>query len=186
MPIVLDGTTGINTPSVTGLTTPVSVAQGGTGAATLTSGSVLVGAGTGAISSVAPSTSGNVLTSNGTAWTSAAAPTKARYVSSAQTITSAGLLTLAHGLGAVPYNVMISVVCTSANNGYSVGDVLLFPAAVELSGSAFGIACYVDATNINIRFGNTATNALAALAKGTGATALLTNTAWQLYVRAEL
>lgn len=111
---------------------------------------------------------------------------KTRFVSTAQTITSGGLLTITHGLGAVPYNVMISVVCTTANNGYAVGDVLLFPAAVELSGSAFGIACYVDATNINIRFGNTATSALAALAKGTGATALLTNTAWQLYVRAEL
>lgn len=74
MPIVLNGTTGIDTPAVTGITTPVSVAQGGTGAATLTSGSVLVGAGTSAISSVAPGTSGNLLTSNGTTWTSAAAP----------------------------------------------------------------------------------------------------------------
>lgn len=74
MPIVLNGTTGIDTPAITGITTPVSVAQGGTGAATLTSGSVLVGAGTSAISGVAPGTSGNLLTSNGSAWTSAAAP----------------------------------------------------------------------------------------------------------------
>jgi hypothetical protein len=52
----------------------VTVAKGGTGAATHTANNVLVGAGTSAISSVAPSTSGNVLTSNGSAWTSAAAP----------------------------------------------------------------------------------------------------------------
>lgn len=50
--------------------TAVTVAQGGTGAATLTANAVLIGNGTSAITAVAPSTSGNVLTSNGTAWVS--------------------------------------------------------------------------------------------------------------------
>ena len=50
-----------------------SVARGGTGAATHTANNVLVGNGTSAIASVAPSTSGNVLTSNGSAWASTAA-----------------------------------------------------------------------------------------------------------------
>jgi hypothetical protein len=59
--------------SLTGLTTPLTVAQGGTGAATHTANAVLIGEGTGAITSVAPGSSGNVLTSNGTDWTSAAA-----------------------------------------------------------------------------------------------------------------
>ena len=58
--------------ALTGLTTDLSVAQGGTGASTHTAASVLVGAGTSAITSIAPSTSGNLLTSNGSAWTSAA------------------------------------------------------------------------------------------------------------------
>ena len=58
--------------SITGLTTDLTVAQGGTGASTHTANSVLIGAGTSAITSVAPGTSGNVLTSNGSAWTSAA------------------------------------------------------------------------------------------------------------------
>lgn len=57
-----------------GLTTHVSgtlpVANGGTGATTLTANGVLIGAGTSAVTSVAPGTSGNVLTSNGTAWVS--------------------------------------------------------------------------------------------------------------------
>jgi hypothetical protein len=53
--------------------TDLSVANGGTGASTHTANNVLVGAGTSAIASIAPSTSGNVLTSNGSAWTSAAA-----------------------------------------------------------------------------------------------------------------
>ena len=57
--------------SLTGLTTPLTVAQGGIGAATLTANNVLLGNGTSAPQFVAPSTSGNVLTSNGTTWTSA-------------------------------------------------------------------------------------------------------------------
>ncbi len=56
------------TAEVTG-TLPVN--KGGTGAATHTTNNVLVGAGTSAVTSIAPSTSGNVLTSNGTVWTSA-------------------------------------------------------------------------------------------------------------------
>jgi hypothetical protein len=58
--------------SITGLTTPLTVAQGGTGAATLTANNVLLGNGTSAPQAVAPSTSGNVLTSNGTTWVSSA------------------------------------------------------------------------------------------------------------------
>ena len=56
--------------SLTGLTTPLTVAQGGTGAATLTANNVLLGNGTSAPQVVAPSTTGNVLTSNGTTWVS--------------------------------------------------------------------------------------------------------------------
>jgi hypothetical protein len=60
--------------SLSGLTTPLSVAQGGTGAATLTANNVILGNGTSAVAFVAPGTNGNLLTSNGTTWTSAAAP----------------------------------------------------------------------------------------------------------------
>ena len=55
-----------------GLNTPLVVAQGGTGVASLTAASVLVGAGTGNVAFVAPGTAGNVLTSAGGNWTSAA------------------------------------------------------------------------------------------------------------------
>ena len=54
-----------------GLNTPLVVAQGGTGVASLTAASVLVGAGTGNVAFVAPGTAGNVLTSAGGNWTSA-------------------------------------------------------------------------------------------------------------------
>jgi hypothetical protein len=56
--------------SITGLTTALTVAQGGTGLATLTANNVVLGNGTSNVQFVAPSTSGNVLVSNGTTWTS--------------------------------------------------------------------------------------------------------------------
>jgi hypothetical protein len=49
------------------------VANGGTGANTLTSNNVILGNGTSAVQFVAPGTSSNVLTSNGTTWVSQAA-----------------------------------------------------------------------------------------------------------------
>lgn len=50
-----------------------SVTSGGTGRSSVTSGNVIVGAGTDAMTEVAPGASGNVLTSNGSAWTSGTA-----------------------------------------------------------------------------------------------------------------
>ena len=59
--------------SVTGIT-DLTVADGGTGASSITANSVILGNGTSALSGnlVAPGTSGNILTSNGTTWTSTA------------------------------------------------------------------------------------------------------------------
>ena len=69
--LTLGGTlSGVNlTSQVTGT---LPVANGGTGAATLTANNVLLGNGTSALQVVAPSTNGNVLTSNGTTWVSSA------------------------------------------------------------------------------------------------------------------
>lgn len=50
----------------------VGVANGGTGATSLTANNVILGNGTSAVQVVAPGTSGNVLTSNGTTWQSVA------------------------------------------------------------------------------------------------------------------
>ena len=70
------GTTGFtpstNTSGAVTLAGTLGVANGGTGATTLTANNVLLGNGTSALQVVAPGTSGNVLTSNGTTWQSAA------------------------------------------------------------------------------------------------------------------
>ena len=54
-----------------GVTGVLPVANGGTGASTLTANNVLLGNGASAPQVVAPGSSGNVLTSNGSTWTSA-------------------------------------------------------------------------------------------------------------------
>ena len=68
----------------------VGVANGGTGATTLTANNVLLGNGTSAPLFVAPGTNGNVLTSNGTTWSSTT-PAGAGNLTGA--VTSVGLAT---------------------------------------------------------------------------------------------
>jgi hypothetical protein len=58
------------TGTAANVTGTVAVANGGTGATSLTVNNVLLGNGTSAVQVVAPGTSGNVLTSNGTTWAS--------------------------------------------------------------------------------------------------------------------
>lgn len=57
--------------SITGIT-DLAVADGGTGASSLTANNVILGNGTSPVQFVAPGSSGNILTSDGTTWTSAA------------------------------------------------------------------------------------------------------------------
>ena len=57
-----------NVSLTTQVTGTLPVANGGTGAATLTLNNVLLGNGTSALQAVAPGASGNVLTSDGTTW----------------------------------------------------------------------------------------------------------------------
>lgn len=84
--------------SSTAVSGQLGVANGGTGAATLTSGSLVVGAGTSAVTFVAPGSNGNVLQVSGGNWTSAAAPSPAPIQNSSQgtpaSITAGGGVTL--------------------------------------------------------------------------------------------
>lgn len=61
-----------NVSLTTQVTGTLPVANGGTGATTLTANNVILGNGTSAVQFVAPGTNGNVLTSNGTTWQSTA------------------------------------------------------------------------------------------------------------------
>jgi hypothetical protein len=87
----------------TGLVNAVPVANGGTGAATLTANNLLVGNGAGAVNFIAPGTSGNSLLSNGSAWVSSAAPYSGGR---GQVFTSSGTFTIPAGVSAVKATVI--------------------------------------------------------------------------------
>jgi hypothetical protein len=112
--------------TITGIT-DLTVADGGTGSSTLAANAVLLGNGTSALQTVAPSTNGNVLTSTGTTWTSATptAPVfSAGFTSTNQAVPTATnpAYTISHTLGVVPKIVRLVAVCTTAASGYSIGD----------------------------------------------------------------
>jgi hypothetical protein len=157
-PFIIDnaGNVGIGTPtptvqleatgaarlgSLTLTGSPLPVASGGTGLATLTANNVLIGAGTSSVTFVAPGTSGNVLVSNGTSWTSGALAavqlreqifTASGSWTAPSGVTRAQLVVVAGGGGGSGYN------NTGATNdggnggsaGVAVGNVTVVPGTV--------------------------------------------------------
>ena len=129
------GTTTLTLPTTSGTVlasgTAVTVAQGGTGASTLTANNVILGNGTSAVQVVAPSTNGNVLTSNGTTWTSAAP--------------SSGGMTL------------LGTVTATSGNSLSLGSLnltsykSLYISAVGISSSNINGTVYINADNGQVR-----------------------------------
>ena len=105
------------------------------------------------------------------------------YVSSNQTITSGGLLTLAHGLGAAPKLVQLHLVCATAEGGWAVGDVIMVGNNNGTTSDNRHTSAYFDATNVYVRF--TTTSACFTVAnKGTGGAVTVTNANFRLRVRA--
>ena len=72
------------------------------------------------------------------------------FVSTDQTITLAGALTLAHGLGVAPRFTQMRLVCQTAEAGYSAGDVITLITRQP--------TIRPDATNLNIRYSDAAIN----------------------------
>jgi hypothetical protein len=105
------------------------------------------------------------------------------YVSSDQTITSAGLLTLAHGLGQAPKLVQLHLVCAVAQGGWAVGDVIMVGNNQSTSGDNRHTSAYFDATNVYVRITDSGASFTVAQ-KTTGVAVNLTNTSWRLRVRA--
>lgn len=106
----------------------------------------------------------------------------ASFVSTDQTLTAAGALTLAHGLGGMPTLIQSRLRCTTADNGYSIGDELI----ISTTGGAstnYGIVCVPDATNLNLRFGSQA-QVFWTLGKATGNGVNIVPASWVLIVRA--
>lgn len=109
------------------------------------------------------------------------------YESPEQTITAAGLLTLAHGLGTKRLLIQWHLVCKIAEANYAVGNEV--PINISMVGFNNGqdMSATVDATNISVRYGNAAGSGGTVFQlpnKTTGARVSLTNANWRLVVRA--
>ncbi|MBO66674.1 MAG: hypothetical protein CL398_00030 [Acidiferrobacteraceae bacterium] len=59
--VLTDGTAQLTSGALTGLTTPLTVGQGGTGASSLTDGGILLGSGSGAVTATSQPTNGQLL-----------------------------------------------------------------------------------------------------------------------------
>ncbi len=105
------------------------------------------------------------------------------YDSGEQTITSAGALTLAHGLGVAPSSIQVFLICKTAEQGYSIGQKIPVYFGNEINTSPDrGVAAVVDATNILVRFGSSA-NVFDYLNFTTGNVVSLTNANWKAIFR---
>lgn len=103
------------------------------------------------------------------------------FISSDQTITSAGSLTIAHGLGVEPIGVSAFLVCQAAEHGYSVGNVVAMNSGENaIEASSYGHSLVVDSTNINVRYGL----GYQVLNKGTGVASTITLANWKLRLKA--
>lgn len=125
-----------------------------------------------AFSAITPSTAGKRLISNGTDFANTL------YESTAQTITAAGPLTLAHGLGYVPKQVWYQLTCVTGEANYTAGQIVQ-SSGVTTGTANQGFSAILDATNLTIRFGSGATTFSLPDAT-TGAAAALTNANWTI------
>ena len=109
----------------------------------------------------------------------------ARYASGNQTITNAGSLTLAHGLGRIPMAINLWLVCLTAECAYSIGDkVHVVNVHATSTTDNQGVGIVVDATNLNIRFGNSGACFGPLINFTTGVGCAFTNANWAVVVEA--
>jgi hypothetical protein len=110
----------------------LAVANGGTGATTLTANNVLLGNGTSALQVVAPGASGNVLTSNGTTWSSAApAASGVPYTGATGAVNLGSYELTANG-------VTVGRGASSRSNNYAYGYAVLSSNTTGNFNNAFG------------------------------------------------
>jgi hypothetical protein len=134
------------------------------------------------ITALGTQVNGNTTDISGLTADVAALPLTLEYVSPDQTIVSNSLLTLAHGLGAIPKSVQILLICQVAEFGYDIGDV------VDLSNY---MGNNDNATSSGITMKLTTTQILARQFNAyyignfdTGALATLNAANWKLRIRA--
>lgn len=110
-----------------------------------------------------------------------------KYASAEQVITSAGTLSLSHGLGGIPDLVYGELVCKTAEFGYSIGDRVAIPLAHQNLGSigSYGCTAMPKASTVDLQFGLREDVFLVNRRDpSAGNVVSLTNANWRLVVRA--
>lgn len=80
---------------------------------------------------------------------------KKRVSSGLLTPSLGGLLTWGHGLGVTPSRTWASLICQTAEFGYSVGDeIVVFFTSTSGVNAGFGVQTKADATNVLARIGS--------------------------------
>lgn len=108
------------------------------------------------------------------------------FTSPAQTITQAGALTIPHGLPNIPFSTPVTLKCLSADAGHSVGaEIETNPGrCIGAAGGVNGVTIEKDATNLIIRYANSAVGVFTALDQANGNDTALDDTKWEAYFSA--
>lgn len=130
----------------------------------------------------------DVLYSTGTAWekrTPSVNFLQGATINSGITVGALGgatVFTQAHGLGATPKIFRATVICTTIDNGFAVGDELDVYSIRNAAANNTNVGLTADATNITFTLNSAAGNEIPN--KGTGTFAAMTETSWSLKVYA--
>lgn len=104
----------------------------------------------------------------------------ATYTVACSSLTSSGRFTNAHGMGSPPNGFTAYLQCTTANNGYSIGDIIPYSNWSPFSAGNWSYQISLDATNVNIST-NTAVD-FTAVPKGGGSAISLTAADFNLVI----
>jgi hypothetical protein len=105
------------------------------------------------------------------------------FESAEQTITSAGLLTIAHGLSGDPKFLECVLICKTTEDNWAVDDEIIVNVNQSDAGTTAMNGLYFDGTNVYFRFSNIS-NCFKYANKTTGVSSSLTNGNWRLKIRA--
>lgn len=128
-------------------------------------------------------TVGQVLTSGGPSaaptWSNATGFT---YTSTTTPLPSAGaLVSVAHGLGSLPSDVVVEMTCTTTDAGYAVGDVIICHTMWNGAGSVFPLQPWRNTTNVG--FGLPAGYGMYVINKSTAIGVVATLASWSYRFR---
>lgn len=113
--------------------------------------------------------------------------TVTKFTSAETTITASTKTTLAHGLGSIPHQFDLYLICKTASDGYTVGDIIKVTQSYHSTAgtSDIGAIMSADATNIYLTTGgNAAGGMFKGFNKNTGGGVTFSNSNFKMIVKA--